>query len=65
MGLFSNRSVSVRRGLKALLAAHQRRKADRAFREAFRVTPETDAEMEDAYRLAIESIHDEVWEKSW
>jgi Arc/MetJ-type ribon-helix-helix transcriptional regulator len=64
-GLFQSRSAAVRQGLETLLVAHKRRAVDRAFRDAFRENPETDDEMKEAHRLAIESIHDEVWEKWW
>jgi Arc/MetJ-type ribon-helix-helix transcriptional regulator len=64
-GAFPSRSAAVRRGLEAILAAHQSRTIDRAYEEAYRRTPETDAELRDAARLAIESIEDEPWEKWW
>ncbi len=65
LGLFQNRSAAVRQALETLLVAHKRRAVDRAFRDAFQYNPETDDEMKETRRLAIEAIHDEVWEKWW
>jgi Arc/MetJ-type ribon-helix-helix transcriptional regulator len=64
-GLLQSRSAAVRQGLETLLVAHKRQALDHAFRDGFRENPETDHEMKEAYLLAIESIHDEVWEKWW
>jgi hypothetical protein len=51
--------------LEALVAAHKRRDVDRAFREGFQRRPESDDEMQEAERLAIDSIRDEEWDKWW
>lgn len=64
-GAFPSRSAAVRRGLEAIVAAHESRAIDRAYEEGFRRQPETDAEIRQAARLAIESIEDEPWEKWW
>ena len=64
-GAFPSRSAAVRRGLEALVAAHQSRVIDRAYEDAYRRLPETDSELKQAARLAIESIEDEPWERWW
>lgn len=64
-GAFANRSAAVRRGLQALVDAHHRLDVDRAYVEGYSRTPESEAEMREATRLAIESIEDEPWEKWW
>lgn len=64
-GTFPSRSAAVRRGLEAIVAAHESRAIDRAYEEGFRRVPETDAEIRQAARLAIEAIEDEPWEKWW
>jgi Arc/MetJ-type ribon-helix-helix transcriptional regulator len=64
-GAFPSRSAAVRRGLEAVVAAHESRAIDRAYEEGYRATPETEAEIRQATRLAIESISDEPWEKWW
>lgn len=61
-GLFKSRSAAIRRGLEALVAADDRRLIDEAFRNG---VSESDEEVEDSYRLAIESITEEPWEKWW
>jgi Arc/MetJ-type ribon-helix-helix transcriptional regulator len=64
-GAFPSRSAVVRRGLEAIVAAHKGRAIDRAYEEAYRRFPETDAELREAARLAIESIDEEPWAKWW
>jgi len=64
-GAFPSRSAAVRRGLEAVVAAHQNREIERAYEEGYRRTPETKAELREAARLAIESIDSEPWEKWW
>jgi Arc/MetJ-type ribon-helix-helix transcriptional regulator len=64
-GQFRSRSAAVRRALDDLVAASQRASVDRAFARGFRAVPETEAELADATRLAVEAIDDEPWEKWW
>lgn len=64
-GEFPSRSAAVRQGLMTLLLAQRRREIDKAFRDGFRQAPEAEEELSDANRLAVEAIHDEVWEKWW
>lgn len=64
-GTFASRSDAVRRGLESVIAASNRAEIDRAFAEGFRRFPETEEEMADAWRLSIESIEEEPWEKWW
>lgn len=60
-----SRSAAVREGLAALIQARTRLDLDRRFREGFAAHPETDQEMREARRLAIDAIDEEVWEKWW
>lgn len=64
-GAFASRSDAVRHGIEALVRAGERRRVDLAFAEGFQRMPDRDDEMEDAARLAIESIHDEPWDTWW
>lgn len=64
-GAFASRSDAVRRSLRVLVTASRRRQIDDAFAVGFALHPETDEELADAARLAIESIEEEPWEKWW
>ncbi len=64
-GSFASRSEAVRRALEALVEDSTRAAIDRAFREGYERFPVTDEELADAYRLGIESIEEEPWEKWW
>jgi len=64
-GAFASRSQAVRSGLEALVAARRREDIDRRYAEAMVRCPETDDEMAEATRLAIDSIHEEPWERWW
>lgn len=64
-GVFPSRSAAVREGLEAVLRAQRRSLVDRGYRQGFREVPETDSELEEARRLAVEAIHDEPWERWW
>lgn len=64
-GRFPSRSAAVRRALDDLVAAAERTAIDQAFARGFRAIPETDDELADATRLAVEAINDEPWEKWW
>ena len=64
-GAFASRSAAVRQGLQAVIAAHRRAAIDRAYEEGYGEAPETDEEIEQARRLAVEAIREEPWEKWW
>lgn len=64
-GVFASRSAAVRHGLLAVLASHRRQEIDRSYEEGYRRAPETDAEMLEATRLAVDAIREEPWEKWW
>ncbi len=64
-GVFPSRSAAVRRGLLAVLAAQRRAAVDRAYEEAYRRIPESEAELEEAARLAREAVREEPWEPWW
>lgn len=64
-GAFRSRSAAVRRALDDLVAASERTTVDQAFARGFRATPDTEEELADATRLAVEAINDEPWEKWW
>jgi Arc/MetJ-type ribon-helix-helix transcriptional regulator len=64
-GAFTSRSQAIRSGLEAIVAARHREDIDRRYAEAMARFPETDDEIAEATRLAIESIHEEPWERWW
>lgn len=64
-GTFASRSAAVRQGLLAVLAAHRRTAIDRAYEEGYGQAPETDEEIAEATRLAVDAIREEPWEKWW
>lgn len=64
-GLFVSRSAAVRAGLTAITHDRIDETIRHAFARGFRNTPETDQEMRDSERLAIESINEEPWEPWW
>ncbi len=64
-GAFDSRSQAVRTGLEAMVAAQRRQELDRHYRDAFARLPETEAEIAEATRLAVDAIHDEPWERWW
>ncbi len=64
-GAFDNRSQAVRTGLESVIASGRRAEIDQRYRAAFARHPETEEELADARRLAIDSIHDEPWKRWW
>ncbi len=64
-GSFESRSHAVRYALEGLVRADRRRLIDEAFVRGFAEHPESEEELADATRLAIESIDEEPWEKWW
>jgi len=64
-GSFDSRSDAVRRGIEALVAQRSRQLVDAAFAEGFARHPDTEDEIADATRLAVDAINNEPWEKWW
>lgn len=64
-GAFDSRSQAIRSGLEAMVADRHRQEVDRRYAEAMARHPETNEEMADATRLAIDAIHEEPWERWW
>lgn len=64
-GTFASRSQLVRRGIELALVSAHRDKIDRAFEEGYKRHPETEQDLADARRLAVESIEEEPWERWW
>lgn len=64
-GAFGSRSQAIRSGLEAVVASRRRQEADQRYRDAFARLPETEGELADATRQALESIRDEPWERWW
>lgn len=64
-GDFASRSQAVRRGLEAMVADRRRQELDRGYRDAMSRLPETEEEMAEATRSAVDAIHEEPWERWW
>lgn len=64
-GAFASRSQAVRTGLETLVAVRRRQEIDQRYRDAFVQLPDTDDELAEATRLAVESIHEEPWKPWW
>lgn len=64
-GDFDSRSHAVRAGLEAVVSARRRQELDRRYREAFDRVPESEEELREARRLAVDSIHEEPWKRWW
>ncbi len=64
-GAFASRSQAIRSGLEAVVGSQRRRDLDQRYRDSFASLPETDDELADATRLAVDSIRDEPWERWW
>ena len=54
-GAFATRSQAIRSGLEAMVSDRRRSEVDRRYRDAMSRFPETDEEMAEATRLAVES----------
>lgn len=48
-----------------MVTARQRQELDQRYRDAIERRPESEEEMAEAARLAVEAIHDEPWERWW
>lgn len=64
-GAFESRSSAVRQGVAAVVAAQRRQEIDRAYEAGYARGPETEEELREAARLAVESINDEPWDRWW
>lgn len=64
-GTFNNRSQAVRSGLEAMVAGRRRQEIDRQYRDAMFRLPETDDELLEATRLAVNAIDEEPWKRWW
>ncbi len=64
-GAFDSRSSAVRHGVAAVVAASRRDAVDRQYAEGYARLPETEEELRQASRLAVESIDDEPWDRWW
>lgn len=64
-GEFASRSQAIRRGLEVLVAQRRRDELAEQYREAMAQHPETEAELAEAHRLAIDAIDEEPWERWW
>lgn len=64
-GTFETRSHAVRAGVEAILSARRRADVERRYRDSVARRPETERELAQATRLAMEAIRDEPWERWW
>lgn len=64
-GRVKNRSAAVRAGLELLSRSEREAAIDRAFSVGVRQHPDSASDVEDARRLAVESIEDEPWDPWW
>jgi len=64
-GVFPNRSSVIRQGLEALVDAQRREAMARAYQRGYEASPESEAEMAEATRLAIAAVNDEPWARWW
>lgn len=64
-GTFDSRSQAVRSGLEAIVASRRRQEVDRRYEEAMARFPETNEEVAEATRLAVNAIDEEPWERWW
>ena len=60
-GAFDSRSQAVRTGLEAMVGSYRRQDLDQRYRDAITRFPETDEEIGEATRLAVNAIRDEQW----
>lgn len=65
LGAFDSRSQAVRSGLSAIVGAHRSQELGRLYRDAIASLPETEEEIAEATRLAVDAINDEPWERWW
>lgn len=64
-GRFASRSAAVRAGIEALARDERSRAIDDAFRAGVTARPDTDADVEEAWRLGADAIDEEPWEPWW
>lgn len=64
-GAFDSRSQAVRAGIERIVTDRRRQELDRRYREASERMPERSEDLAEATRLAVESIHEEPWDRWW
>lgn len=64
-GAYQSRSHAVRAGLESIVVAARAEQIDAAFRDGFRRTPDTDEEMAQVTRSAVDAVREEPWETWW
>lgn len=64
-GAFDSRSHAIRSGIETMVAGRRREAIDRQYEHAIAALPETDEEVAEAAKLAIDAIEDEPWERWW
>lgn len=64
-GTYPNRSAAIRSAIETMISDQKERVIDEAFTKGFTAFPETDEELAEATRLAVQSIEDEPWEPWW
>lgn len=64
-GRFSSRSSAVRRGVELVVSGQRRDAVDEAYANGYRQVPESETELAQAKRLAMQAIDDEPWDKWW
>lgn len=64
-GAFESRSQAIRSGLEAMVSNRRRGELDQRYADAMVRFPETDAELAEASRLAIDAVHEEPWTPWW
>jgi len=64
-GAFDSRSQAIRSGLEAMVAGRRRQAIDRQYRDAMDRLPETNEEIAEATRLAVNAIDEEPWQRWW
>jgi Arc/MetJ-type ribon-helix-helix transcriptional regulator len=64
-GAFDSRSQAIRSGLEAMVAGRRRQAIDRQYRHAMDRLPETNEEIAEATRLAVNAIDEEPWQRWW
>lgn len=64
-GAFDSRSQAIRSGIETVVSLRRRQELDERYRAASQQAPETEAELAEARRLAVDAIDDEPWERWW
>ena len=64
-GAFDSRSQAVRTGLEVMVGSYRSQELVERYQDALARFPETDEEIAEATRLAIDAIRAEQWERWW